>query len=62
MIVLSIVIDCDRRAPTASTIIAKMLYATSKDGLRSALDGIHYEVQATDPSEMGFDVIKDRAK
>ncbi|KAG6394731.1 hypothetical protein SASPL_145321 [Salvia splendens] len=32
-----------------------MLYATSKDGLRRALEGIHYEVQATDPTEMGFD-------
>lgn len=50
------------RSPTASRIRAKMLYATSKDGLRRALDGISYEVQATDPTEMGFDVIQDRAK
>lgn len=50
------------RAPSGSRIRAKMLYATSKDGLRRALDGIHYEVQATDPTEMGFDVIKDRVK
>lgn len=49
------------RSPTASRIRAKMLYATSKDGLRRALDGIHYEVQATDPTEMGIDVIQDRA-
>ncbi|KAK6159592.1 hypothetical protein DH2020_006906 [Rehmannia glutinosa] len=49
-------------APSASRIRAKMLYATSKDGLRRAFDGIHYEVQATDPTEMGFDVIKDRVK
>ncbi|KAL9231840.1 hypothetical protein vseg_007010 [Gypsophila vaccaria] len=49
-------------APTASRIRAKMLYATSKDGIRRALDGIHYEVQATDPSEMGFEIIQDRAK
>ncbi|KAL8228369.1 hypothetical protein R6Q59_001678 [Mikania micrantha] len=49
-------------APSASKIRAKMLYATSKDGLRRALDGIHYEVQATDPTEMGFDIIQDRAK
>ncbi|KAL8138619.1 hypothetical protein V2J09_004620 [Rumex salicifolius] len=48
-------------APSASRIRAKMLYATSKDGLRRALEGIHYEVQATDMSEMGFDVILDRA-
>ncbi|KAK9690784.1 hypothetical protein RND81_09G153600 [Saponaria officinalis] len=49
-------------APTASRIRAKMIYATSKDGIRRALEGIHYEVQATDPSEMGFDIIQDRAK
>lgn len=54
-------LDCFR-APTASRIRAKILYATSKDGLRRALDGISYEVQATDAAEMGFDVITSRAK
>ncbi|RDX68771.1 Actin-depolymerizing factor 5 [Mucuna pruriens] len=49
-------------SPTASRIRAKILYATSKDGLRRALDGICYELQATDPTEMGFDVIRDIAK
>ncbi|XP_077231241.1 actin-depolymerizing factor 5-like [Tasmannia lanceolata] len=49
-------------APAASRIRAKMLHATSKDGLRRVLEGVHYEVQATDPTEMGFEVIKDRAK
>ncbi|KAJ6927421.1 26S proteasome non-ATPase regulatory subunit 4 [Populus alba x Populus x berolinensis] len=49
-------------APTASRIRAKMLYATSKDGLRRVLEGVHYELQATDPTEMGFDLIRDRAK
>ncbi|KAJ4965933.1 hypothetical protein NE237_017782 [Protea cynaroides] len=49
-------------APPASRIRAKMLYATSKDGLRRVLDGVHYEVQATDPTEMGIEVIRDRAK
>ncbi|PWA61472.1 Actin-binding, cofilin/tropomyosin type [Artemisia annua] len=52
----------DLMAPSASRIRAKMLYATSKDGIRRVLDGIHYELQATDPTEMGFDVIQDRAK
>ncbi|KAJ8512019.1 hypothetical protein OPV22_002453 [Ensete ventricosum] len=33
-----------------------------KQGLRRLLEGIHYEVQATDAAEMGFDVIKERAK
>ncbi|KAI0513901.1 hypothetical protein KFK09_009933 [Dendrobium nobile] len=48
-------------SPAASRIRAKILYATSKQGLRRLLDGVHYEVQATDPTEMGFDVIKQRA-
>jgi cofilin len=51
-----------RRSPAASRIRAKILYATSKQGLRRLLDGVHYEVQATDPSEMGFDVIRGRAQ
>ncbi|BBH09802.1 actin depolymerizing factor 5 [Prunus dulcis] len=49
-------------SPSASRIRAKILYATSKAGLRRVLDGISYELQATDPTEMGMDVIKDRAK
>ncbi|XP_010548091.1 PREDICTED: actin-depolymerizing factor 5 [Tarenaya hassleriana] len=49
-------------APAASRIRAKMLYATSKEAVRRVLEGIHYEVQATDPTEMGFDLIQDRAK
>ncbi|CAN1134562.1 Actin-depolymerizing factor 5 [Linum perenne] len=49
-------------APAASRIRAKMLYATSKIGVKGALDGIHYELQATDPTEMGFDVIQSQAK
>ncbi|KAI4965673.1 hypothetical protein ZWY2020_051142 [Hordeum vulgare] len=49
-------------SPAASRIRAKILYATSKQGLRRVLDGVHYEVQATDPSEMGFDVIRERAQ
>ncbi|XP_006359679.1 actin-depolymerizing factor 5 [Solanum tuberosum] len=49
-------------SPAESRIRAKILYATSKAGLRRVLDGISYELQATDPTEMGMDVIKDRAK
>lgn len=49
-------------SPTPSRIRSKMLYATSKQGLRRVLDGVHFEVQATDSAEMGFDVIQDRAK
>ncbi|CAA6673503.1 unnamed protein product [Spirodela intermedia] len=49
-------------APPASRIRERMLYATSKEGLRRVLEGVHYDMQATDPAEMGIDVIKDRAK
>uniref|UniRef100_A0A1D1Y7D1 Actin-depolymerizing factor 6 n=1 Tax=Anthurium amnicola TaxID=1678845 RepID=A0A1D1Y7D1_9ARAE len=47
--------------PSISRIRAKMLYATSKDRLRRELDGIHYEIQATDPTEMDLEVLRDRA-
>ncbi|URE25748.1 actin-depolymerizing factor 5 [Musa troglodytarum] len=56
------VCESKRRSPTASRIRSKMLYATSKQGLTRLLEGIHYEVQATDAAEMGLDVIKERAK
>ncbi|GAY52555.1 hypothetical protein CUMW_142750 [Citrus unshiu] len=49
-------------SPDVSRIRAKMLYATSKDRFRRELDGIHYEIQATDPSEMDLEVIRDRAR
>ncbi|XP_021280850.1 actin-depolymerizing factor [Herrania umbratica] len=48
-------------SPSSSRIRAKMLYATSKDRLRRELDGIHYEIQATDPTEMDLEVLRDRA-
>lgn len=38
-----------------------MLYATSKDRFRCELDGIHYEIQATDPTEMELDALRERA-
>ncbi|GLU07715.1 hypothetical protein SLE2022_246630 [Rubroshorea leprosula] len=48
-------------SPSSSRIRAKMLYATSKDRLRRELDGVHYEIQATDPTEMDLEVLRDRA-
>ncbi|KAI9194711.1 hypothetical protein LWI28_008507 [Acer negundo] len=48
-------------SPSVSRIRAKMLYATSKDRFRRELEGIHYEIQATDPTEMDLEVIRDRA-
>jgi cofilin len=38
-----------------------MLYATSKERFRHELDGVHYEIQATEPCEMDLQVLMDRA-
>ncbi|XP_010557113.1 PREDICTED: actin-depolymerizing factor isoform X1 [Tarenaya hassleriana] len=48
-------------SPSTSRIRAKMLYATSKDRFRRELEGIHYEIQATDPTEVDLDVLRERA-
>lgn len=55
------VVLCKTRSPSVSRIRAKMLYATSKDRFRRELQGIHYEIQATDSTEMELDVLKERA-
>ncbi|KAL6185098.1 hypothetical protein ACLB2K_041233 [Fragaria x ananassa] len=46
-------------SPSVSRIRAKMLYATSKDRFRRELDGIHYEIQATDSTEMELEVLQE---
>ncbi|RAL54559.1 hypothetical protein DM860_001687 [Cuscuta australis] len=48
-------------SPTGSRIRSKMLYTTSKDRFRRELDGVHYELQATDPSELDLEVLRNRA-
>ncbi|CAL9094159.1 unnamed protein product [Musa acuminata var. zebrina] len=48
-------------SPDTSRVRSKMLYASSKDGFKRELDGIQVELQATDPTEMGLDVIRGRA-
>ncbi|GMH19934.1 hypothetical protein Nepgr_021775 [Nepenthes gracilis] len=48
-------------SPSVSRIRSKMLYATSKDRFRRDLDGIHYEIQATDPTELDLEVLRERA-
>ncbi|KAL0452495.1 UNVERIFIED_CONTAM: Actin-depolymerizing factor 7 [Sesamum latifolium] len=49
-------------SPDSSIVRMKMVYASSKDRFKRELDGIQVELQATDPSEMSFDIIKDRAR
>ncbi|KAH7859268.1 hypothetical protein Vadar_033899 [Vaccinium darrowii] len=46
-------------SPSVSRIRAKMLYATSKERFRREFEGIHYEIQATDPTEMDLEVLQD---
>ncbi|PAN44651.2 hypothetical protein PAHAL_9G064900, partial [Panicum hallii] len=48
-------------SPSTSRIRAKMLYSTSKDRIKHELDGFHYEIQATDPSEVDIEVLRERA-
>ncbi|KAH1115547.1 hypothetical protein J1N35_008925 [Gossypium stocksii] len=48
-------------SPDTSRVRSKMLYASSKDRFRRELDGVQVELQATDPSEMSFDIVKERA-
>nr|POF10813.1 actin-depolymerizing factor 2 [Quercus suber] len=47
-------------SPDISKVRSKMIYASSKDRFKRELDGIQVELQATDPTEMGIDVIKSR--
>ncbi|CAN0909478.1 Actin-depolymerizing factor 2, partial [Linum grandiflorum] len=47
-------------SPDTSRVRSKMIYASSKDRFKRELDGIQIELQATDPTEMGLDVIKSR--
>ncbi|XP_010520658.2 PREDICTED: actin-depolymerizing factor 1-like [Tarenaya hassleriana] len=48
-------------SPDTSKVRNKMIYASSKDRFKRELDGIQIELQATDPSEMGLDVIRSRS-
>ncbi|KAF5732357.1 actin-depolymerizing factor 7 [Tripterygium wilfordii] len=48
-------------SPDTSNVRSKMVYASSKDRFKRELDGIQFELQATDPSEMSIDIVKDRA-
>ncbi|MQL74740.1 hypothetical protein Taro_007096 [Colocasia esculenta] len=48
-------------SPDTARVRSKMLYASSKDRFRRELDGIQVELQATDPTEIGIDVIRGRA-
>ncbi|CAI9296003.1 actin-depolymerizing factor 2 [Lactuca sativa] len=48
-------------SPDTARVRSKMIYASSKDRFKRELDGIQIELQATDPTEVGLDVIRSRA-
>ncbi|MBD4020705.1 hypothetical protein GUI04_17265, partial [Xanthomonas citri pv. citri] len=45
-------------SPDSSKVRSKMIYASTKDRFKRELDGIQLELQATDASEMSFDMVK----
>ncbi|EPZ31425.1 Actin-binding, cofilin/tropomyosin type domain-containing protein [Rozella allomycis CSF55] len=49
-------------APETSKVKQKMLYASSKDALRKKLVGVSTEIQATELSEVDYDVVLERVK
>ncbi|KAI7987889.1 Actin-depolymerizing factor 12 [Camellia lanceoleosa] len=54
-------VDDACKSPDISRVRNKMVYASSKDRFKRELDGIQFELQATDPSEMSIDIVKSRA-
>lgn len=47
-------------SPDTAPIRSKMVYASSKDALRRALNGISTDVQGTDYSEVAYDAVLER--
>ncbi|KAM0848483.1 hypothetical protein ACQ4PT_054353 [Festuca glaucescens] len=48
-------------SPDTSRVRSKMIYASTEDRFKTELDGVEVELKATDPSEMGLEVVKSRA-
>lgn len=48
-------------SPDTARVKSKMLYASSKETCKRNLDGIHIVLQATDPTEMELELVKERA-
>lgn len=48
------------RSPDTAKIKQKMVYASSKDGLKKKLDGVYTEIQCTDYSEVSHETVLDK--
>jgi cofilin len=47
-------------SPDTAPVKSKMIYASSKDALRRALNGVSTEVQGTDFSEVAFETVLEK--
>ncbi|ODV85173.1 hypothetical protein CANARDRAFT_28470 [[Candida] arabinofermentans NRRL YB-2248] len=47
-------------SPDTANVRAKMVYASSKDALRRALNGVSTDIQGTDFSEVAFESVLER--
>lgn len=47
-------------SPDTANIRAKMVYASSKDALRRALNGISTDIQGTDFSEVAYESVLEK--
>ncbi|CAH2350756.1 cofilin [[Candida] railenensis] len=47
-------------SPDTAPIRSKMVYASSKDALRRALNGVATDIQGTDFSEVAYEVVLDK--
>lgn len=50
------------RAPDNAKVKAKMLYSSSKEGLRKVLNGLAVEIQGTDFDEVTYDTVLEKAR
>mmetsp|Transcript_21514 Transcript_21514/g.25909 ORF Transcript_21514/g.25909 Transcript_21514/m.25909 type:complete len:140 (+) Transcript_21514:137-556(+) len=48
--------------PDTAKVKKKMLYASTKDTLKQALDGISFEIQATDAEELGVKYVQEKCQ
>ncbi|KAF8978252.1 cofilin [Entomortierella lignicola] len=48
-------------SPDSAKIKSKMLYSSSKDALRRALNGVAIEVQCTAPDEVAYETVLEKA-
>ncbi|XP_062212850.1 actin-depolymerizing factor 3-like [Phragmites australis] len=46
-------------SPATANVKSKMVYASSNEGFKTELDGVQIDLQATEPSELTLQVLKD---